>query len=143
MDGSNIQESEEDRGDLQTRGVNPDPGGSLTRKGRIFRYLVKKTRRQRKAIAKMKAEQDNMDGEEFGFTEGFVLCLPCKDKTYDNDIFILKCRPSRPLTDEGARTISKPLRTSEVEMNHIGSIQPRLVSADDDSFPMLLTFSIQ
>ena len=33
VDGSNIQESEEDRGNLQTRGVNPDSGGSLNRKG--------------------------------------------------------------------------------------------------------------
>ena len=43
VDGSDIQESEEDRGDLQTRCVNPDPGGSLTRKGRTPRYLSKKT----------------------------------------------------------------------------------------------------
>ena len=70
----------------------------------------------------MKAEQDKIDGKEFGFTEGFVLCLPCEDKAYDNDIFSLKCRPSRPLTDEGARKIPKPLCTSEVEMNPIGSI---------------------
>ena len=34
MDGWNIQEQEEDRGNLQTRRVNPDSGGSLTRKGR-------------------------------------------------------------------------------------------------------------
>ena len=82
-------------------------------------HLSKKTRRQRKAIAKVKAEQDKIDGEEFGFTEGFVLCLPCEDKAYDNDIFILKCRPSRPLMDEGARDMPKPLRTSEVEKNPI------------------------
>ena len=38
VDGSNIQEQEEDRGNLQTRGVNPE-GGSLARKGRIPIYL--------------------------------------------------------------------------------------------------------
>ena len=53
--------------------------------GRIPRYLSKKTRRQRKAIAKVKAEQDKIDGEEFGFTEGSVLGLPCEGKAYDND----------------------------------------------------------
>ena len=72
-DGSNIQETGEDQGTLQTRGVNPDSGGSLTRKGRIPRYLSKKTRRQRrataKAIAELKAEQDKVNGDGFGLTE--------------------------------------------------------------------------
>ena len=96
-------------GNLQTQAVNPDLGGSLTRKGRVPRYRSKKAKRQRKAITKVKAEQDKIDGEEFGFTEGFVPCLPCEDKVYDNEIFSLKCLPSRPLTDEGAQDIPKPL----------------------------------
>ena len=121
VDGPTIQGSEQDRGNLQTRGQNPDSAGSMTRKGRTPPYLSKKTRRQRKATAKKKVEQDKIDGEDFGFTKGFVMCLPCEDKVYDDEMFSLKCRPSRPLTDEGARTISKPLRPSEFEIILLGS----------------------
>ena len=68
----------------------------LTRKGRIPRYLSKRTRRQRKAIAKAKAREDMVDigdNGNFGFTDGFVLCLPCEDKAYEDDLFNSKCRP--------------------------------------------------
>ena len=68
--------------------------------------MSKRTRRQRKAIAKAKAkdEEDRVDGDNgnYGFTEGFVMCLPCDDEAYEDEIFSSKCRPSRPATDEGA-----------------------------------------
>ena len=119
---------------LQEKGRNASEfSGDLlpTKRGRIPRYLSKRTRRQRKAIAKAaKAEEDKAEDYRvsYGFTEQFVLCLPCDDEAYEDDIFSSKCRSS-----QGARHVSNPLRTSEVEMNPIGSIQPWLVSADDDS----------
>ena len=114
------------------RNASEFPGDLLPiKRGRIPRYLSKRTRRQRKAIAKAaKAEEDKAEDYRvsYGFTEQFVLCLPCDEEAYEDDIFSSKCRSS-----QGARHVSNPLRTSEVEMNPIGSIQPWLVSADDDS----------
>ena len=137
MDGPTIKVPDQDRGNLQTRAVNHDSGVSLTRKEWIPRYLSKKTRRQRRgaarALAEVKAKNDHVDGDSFGFTEDFVLCLPCEDKAYSGELFNLKSRPNSPLADEGARIISNPLRTSEVKMNPIGSFQPWLVSVDDGS----------
>ena len=54
-------------------------------------------------------------------------------EAYSGERFNLKSRPSCPMADEGARTISNPLRTSKVEMNPIGSVQPWFVSSDDGS----------
>ena len=77
MDGSNLQESEQDRGTLQARGVNLDSGGLLTRKGSIPRYVSKRSKRQERAVARalaeLKAENDNADGDSFGLIEYFVL----------------------------------------------------------------------
>ena len=83
VDGSKLQASEQDRGTLQTQSVNPDTGGSLTRKGKTPLYFSKFMRRQKTAGAKAKlaeSESDNgsVDGDHFGFTGGFVLCLPLR-----------------------------------------------------------------
>ena len=93
MDGSNIQDAEEDQGNLQTRGVNPDSGGSLTRKGGTLGFLPKRTRTQRRAAAELIAanvfevEVDPVDDTGFGYTDDFVLCLSCEDVAYDDNIY--------------------------------------------------------
>ena len=102
VDGSKLQESEQDR--VQTRGVKPESGGSLTQKRRIPRYRSRKTSRKRrataKALAELKAEEDNVDGDGFGFAQDSVLCLPCEDKVYSDELFDFNNPPSFRLMDK-------------------------------------------
>ena len=80
---------------------------------------------------------DPVDDTGFGYSNDFVLCLPCEDAAYDNDLFPRKFHKvvDKKLSDEVARSTAtpNPLRKSDVDMNPIGSIQSWLVSADDGS----------
>ena len=80
---------------------------------------------------------DPVDDTGFGHTNDFIICLPCEDAAYDNDIFPKDFHRvvDKKLADEGARSTATPnlLRKVEFYMNPIASISPWLVSADDDS----------
>ena len=118
-----------------------DPGDCLSTRKRIPRLLSKKTRKQRKAIsrpklaAELEAEVNSVDGN---FDLKFdMLCLPCEDKAYDNEIFskIGRCNVDRSLADEdGAQsTVSprKPLCNDMVSVYSQGSTRPWLAGADE------------
>ena len=79
---------------------------------------------------------DPVDDTGFGYTDDFVLCLLCEYAAYDDNISPENFHRvvDNNLEDKRARSTAtpNPLRKSDVDMNPICSIQPWLVSADDD-----------
>ena len=69
-----------------------------------------------------------VDDTGFWYTNNFVLCLPCEDATYDNEMFPKDFHKAvaNQVADEEAlsTTTPNPLRNSDVDMIPIGSIQP-------------------
>ena len=124
----------------------------VAKKGRVPRFLCKRTRRMRKSTAKKLAAELAEEEEiakavadiemrhaelcpQMSFAE---LCLPCEDEAYDDDILNFRMcsignRSKEGRVREAARPITIPLRNDTISVSSHGSTRSWLTSADDGS----------